>query len=231
MAARALVVRELLLQEARRIGLNPEPITDGDGCRESDDEALVRALVAREIVTPEADEETCRRYFDRNRQMFRSSPLYAVRHILLAADPKDAAARGRARDLATSIVRELDRDASRFSDLAVAHSACPSRTVGGSLGQISRGETVPEFERALDAMTPGALAHEPVETRFGLHVVFLDQRIDGEALPYEAVKARIAHWLVERARLTAIRRYIALLAGRAEIVGIDLDPREGPMPQ
>ncbi len=43
-AARALVVRELLLQEARRIALDPQPITDEEGRRETEDEALVRAL-------------------------------------------------------------------------------------------------------------------------------------------------------------------------------------------
>ena len=46
-AARALVIRELLLQRAKHLGLPPEPICDEAGRRETDDEALMRAVVGR----------------------------------------------------------------------------------------------------------------------------------------------------------------------------------------
>jgi peptidyl-prolyl cis-trans isomerase C len=71
-AARALVIRELLLQEARRAGIKAAPLADGEGRRETDEEAIVRALVEREISIPNADPESCRRYYDRNRSRFRS---------------------------------------------------------------------------------------------------------------------------------------------------------------
>ena len=51
-AARALAVRELLLQEARRSGLEPQPLSDGEGRTETDEEASIRALVEREVSTP-----------------------------------------------------------------------------------------------------------------------------------------------------------------------------------
>lgn len=71
-AARALVVRELLLQEARRIGLAGTPLSDEHGRRETEEDALIRGLIEREIVTPEPDEETCRRYYEQRRRLFRS---------------------------------------------------------------------------------------------------------------------------------------------------------------
>ena len=55
-AARALVVRELLLQEARRLEVEGEPLSDADGRRETAEEAAVRALVDREVRTPSADD-------------------------------------------------------------------------------------------------------------------------------------------------------------------------------
>ena len=57
-AARALVVRELLLQEARRLEIVEEPLDDGEGRRETAEEASVRALVDREVHTPSADRAT-----------------------------------------------------------------------------------------------------------------------------------------------------------------------------
>ncbi len=230
-AARALVVRELLLQEARRIDLPAEPLTDSEGRRETDEEALVRTLVEREVVTPEADEETCRRYFEQNRAKFRSEDLYAVRHILCAAPPGDPAARAAAHRLATAILSELKAEPAKFDDMARSHSACPSREMAGNLGQISRGQTVPEFEAALARLPVGVIPETPVETRYGVHVVVVDKRIDGEALPFDVVAPRIAEWLVARARHTAIRQYITMLAGRAKITGIALDATGSPLVQ
>lgn len=230
-AAEALVVRELLLQEARRIPITAAPLTDVEGRRETEDEALVRGLIEREVVTPKADAATCRRYYEVNRQRFRSADLYAVRHILCAAAPGDATGRTEARQLADAVIAELKRDPNRFAALAAAHSACPSREVGGSLGQVSRGQTVPEFEAALARLPVGAVPETPVETRYGFHVVVVDRRIEGAPLPFEAVEGVIARWLDERARHTAIRQYIAMLAGRATITGIELEGAATPLVQ
>lgn len=230
-AARALVVRELLLQEARRAGIAPTPLQDAEGRRETDDEASIRMLVAQEVVTPQADEAACRRYYEMNRQRFRSADLCEVRHILLAAAPKDVKKREAARQRAEAIIATLRNDASLFGAMAEAESACPSCKTGGSLGQISPGQTVPEFERALKSLPIGDVAAVPVETRYGFHVVLLDRRIAGRDLPFEIVHPRIAAWLNEKVRRVAIRQYIAILAGRAEISGIDLDSSTTPLVQ
>jgi peptidyl-prolyl cis-trans isomerase C len=230
-AARALVVRELLLQEARRVGLAPEPLEDAEGRHETDDEALVRAIVEREVVTPRADEAACRRYYDVNRARFRTPDLYEARHILLAASPRDAEAHKTAKQRAETILEVLRKESSAFSDLAAAESACPSGKAGGSLGQIGPGQTVPEFEQALGAMPVGSAAPTLVESRYGLHIVVLDHRIAGRDLPFEMVQQRISEWLDEKVRRVAIRQYIAILAGRAEITGIALDASATPLVQ
>src|SRR5262249_57435533 len=84
-AAQALVVRELLLQEAGRSGLTATPCADADGRRETEEEALIRAVHEREVTTPEPDIETCRRYYEQNRKVFRSAAVYEVAHILFVA--------------------------------------------------------------------------------------------------------------------------------------------------
>lgn len=222
-AARALVVRELLLQEARRLAIEPSPLADADGRRETDEEAIIRQLVEIEVVIPAPDEAACRRIYDSQRARFRSADIYAVRHILFAAAPADEAARRDARGRAIAAIETLRSEPERFAAIARACSACPSRDQGGNLGQVSHGQTVPEFERALAEAPVGHVAPKPVETRYGCHVVAVDQRFDGRELPFDLVKESIAQWLVASATHAAQRQYIALLASRANISGISLD--------
>ena len=70
---------------------SPEnPMADGEGRRETDDEAAIRTLVAQEVQTPKADAATCRRYYEQNRRRFRSSDIYEAAHILFGASKADA---------------------------------------------------------------------------------------------------------------------------------------------
>ncbi len=225
-AARSLVVRELLLQEAHRIGIAAEPISDGDGRRETEEEALIRALIEQEVRTPEPDAQTCRRYYEQNRKVFRSPAIYEVAHILFPARRDDAEAHAAANKLASAVCDELKRSPERFADLARLHSACPSAAQGGNLGQITPGQTTPEFEEALVALPAGAISSEPVATRYGLHIIRLDRRIDERQLPFEIVADRIAEYLRESVMRRATAQYIARLASRAEVTGITLEGAE-----
>jgi peptidyl-prolyl cis-trans isomerase C len=224
-ATTALVVRELLLQEARRLAIPVEPASDGEGRRETEEEALVRTLIEREVQTPEADDAACRRFYEQNRRRFRTPDLHEARHILLPANQPDAA------DMARALLARLAADPGEFAALALAHSACPSGKTAGSLGQIGPGQTVPEFEQALAGMTVGAIHAEPVQTRFGLHIVALDRRIEGRDLPFELAHERIAAWMSEKVRRMAIQQYVSILAGRADIQGTDMAAATSPLVQ
>ena len=221
-AARALVVRELLLQEARRLGLAAAPHTDAGGRRESEEEALIRVVHEREVTTPEPDVETCRRYYERNRKAFRSATLYEAAHILLAARRDQPKAFAEARASAQAILAELSQAPHRFGELAKFHSACPSAAQDGNLGQISAGQTTAEFEQALIALTPGAMSREPVETRYGVHIIRLDRKIEGRELPFELVADRIADYLRDCVARRATAQYVARLVEHADITGVTL---------
>jgi peptidyl-prolyl cis-trans isomerase C len=221
-AAQALVIRELLLQEARRLGVSAEPACDPQGRRETGEEALIRALLQREVTTPEPDEEACRRYYEQNPRRFRSPDIYEAAHILFAARRDDPRGYARAKAAAEQCLAVLREQPERFAELAQAHSACPSAAHGGCLGQITRGQTTPEFERALFALAPGGMTQEPVATRYGFHIIRLDRRHEGRQLPYELVAHRIADYLREAVRRRALAQYVARLAGSAKIEGIEL---------
>ncbi len=226
-AARALVVRELLLQEGRVLGLVAVPAVDAEGRRETDDEALIRSVIETQVDATGPSDEECLRYYDQNRPRFRSAPLYEVSHILVAAAPDDKDGRGVALAAARALCSDLIKRPDSFEELARANSACPSAQNSGNLGQIGPGQTVPEFERALSEMAPGHVHPDPVESRYGFHVVRVNRKLDGRQIPYELAKPRISAWLADRARQTALRRYLTQIACRADIDGIALHGIDG----
>lgn len=220
-ATRALVIRELLLQEARRLDIGAEQRTDQDGRRETVEDALVRSLVEREVRVPEADEEMLRRFYENNLRRFVTPLLYEVDHILIGARRDENETFAAARERALSLRAALQTAPERFAALAKDCSDCPSGALGGSLGQIEAGDTTPEFEAALVSLVPGDIS-PPVETRYGVHLIRLTRRIDGRQLPYEVVRESIAAYLTEHVTRQATTQYISLLVGQADICGIDI---------
>lgn len=230
-ATRALVIRELLLQQAAHVDIVRPGNGPAEGDTETDEEHLIQTLMEQEIDTPVADERACRTYYQNNLQRFHTTPLYQAAHILFTAAPADLAAREAARQLAEATLTKLQAEPERFASLAKEYSACSSGQQGGSLGQIEAGQTVTEFERQLAHMVVGEICPRLVETRFGFHIVRLDHRIEGRQLPFEAVREQITDYLEESVRRRAISQYLHQLLGAAEIVGIDLAADASPLMQ
>ena len=224
-AAVALTVRELLRQRAVELGLaNPD---------EDDDESLdmaIDSLISQEVDIPDADEATCRHWYDKNPEKFRTPDMVEVRHILIAGHPEDLEERERARATAEDLIRQLKAEPDAFPRLAAEHSRCPSSKDGGHLGQVSKGETVEEFEDAVRRL-PVGLAEQPIKTRYGFHVVEILQRVEGDQLPFAAVHDKIREYLEAGSHQRAINQYIKILAGAADIRGIDLEQSEAELIQ
>ncbi|WP_207286276.1 MULTISPECIES: peptidylprolyl isomerase [unclassified Pseudomonas] len=225
LAAKALVIRELLQQRIAELGVSLEV-----GAGENEEEAATRLLLEREVIVPQCDEQTSLRYYENNRGRFHSAPLLAVRHILLECAPDDAEARELAHAQAEILLQRLEDFPGSFAELAVKYSACPSKAQGGSLGQISKGQTVPELERQLFTLAPG-LASKPLESRYGWHVVSVDQRIEGMPLPYEAVSTAIRTQLQQGVWQKALVQYLQTLIGAADVRGIHLQGADSPLVQ
>ena len=225
LAAQALVIRELLQQRCSELSVQVEA-----GIGESQEEAAIRSLIELEVPVPEADESVCEHFYASNLPRFVSAPLLAARHILLECAPDDIEARISKREQADALLVQLQADPQRFTELALAHSACPSKEQGGALGQLSKGQTVPEFERQLFRQ-PQGLVSQPLESRYGFHVVYVDQRIEGLQLPYEAVAQDIRRELYQRVWQKSVAQYLQTLVGAADIQGIQLAGADSPLLQ
>ena len=190
----------------------------------------MRQLIEREVTTPEPDEAACLRFYEQNRERFRQGDLYEVAHILIAAPPGDIPARTAARETADTILESVTSEPKVFSEFARNHSDCKtSAQDGGHLGQLTRGQTVAEFDAALARMRPGEMSI--VETRYGFHVVRLDHHAPGAALPFALVRERIAGYLATSVQHRALAQYVSVLAGRAEITGVSLTAAGSPLVQ
>ncbi len=210
-ATQSLIIKELLTQKADALGLSANNADD-----------LIELVLDKDVTVPAPTDEECRRFYDSHLERFSSSPLVEARHILLGAAPDDAKARGERLDQAEALIKRLQENANEFAKLAEKFSDCPSKTTGGSLGQVSQGQTVAEFEKALFRAKAG-LVTSPVESRYGVHVVWIDRNIPGEALPYNMVEEKIHQYLEERAERQAIADYLRRLTDDADIEGVEME--------
>lgn len=223
-ATELAAVEELLRQRAVATGLLAADEADAGAIANA-----IEDLLAREVTIPDPSEAELRRYYDGHPLEFHSNDLVNARHILFQVTPAVNVPQIRARAEAT--LNTLLREPERFADLARELSNCPSGEQGGNLGQIGRGDTVPEFERALFKLGARGVQRDLVKTRFGFHIIAVDQYIPGEKIPFEAVRDRIAERLRERVEERALRQYVSVLAGAAAVVGVDLGASPTPLVQ
>lgn len=90
-----------------------------------------------------------------------------VRHILIKTNELTSEADARNRLLQ---LKERIENGAKFEDLARLQSEDASASKGGDLGWINPGDTVPEFEKAMNALKPGEIS-DPVQTPFGWHLI------------------------------------------------------------
>lgn len=217
-------VHELLRQRAMELEL----LTDGADEAQTINDAIEQVL-QQDVSVPEPSEEECQRWYQANADKYRNGDLVHARHILFQIT--EGAPVASIRSEAESTLTELRANSERFEERAREKSNCPSGEQGGQLGQLQRGSTVQEFEQAVfDSEHIGVLP-ELVQTRHGFHVVVVDERIPGEQLPLEAVADQIANELRSASEERALSQYVRVLAGDAELEGVDLDAAASPLIQ
>lgn len=109
-----------------------------------------------------------------------------VRHILIKVNQVVTAAEAKRK--LTELKERLDHGSATFEELAKLYSNDLSASKGGDLGWIYPGDTVPEFERAMDKLKPGEVS-EPIETPFGYHLIQVVERKTDDASKERARQA------------------------------------------
>jgi peptidyl-prolyl cis-trans isomerase SurA len=119
-----------------------------------------------------------------------------ARHILIRLN--EIVSESDALQRLTELKRRIELGGESFADLARQYSDDASAAKGGDLGWLSPGDTVPEFERAMDALKPGEIS-DPVRTPFGYHLINVIARRDEDLseerqrlMARQAIRARKA---------------------------------------
>jgi peptidyl-prolyl cis-trans isomerase C len=222
-AARALAVRQLMLEQATERGLAATPRELAPGQVETQEESLIRALMEQEISPEPVSETALLAAYDANRTAYRAPSLFQAAHILFAAEPGNKPARNAARERAEATLALLQKTPGEFAAVAGRESECASRDMGGELGQLTGSDVVPEFAAVLQVAVPGQVHNKVVETRFGMHVLRLDARAEGDILPFESARPRLLEAAEKVAWTRAAQSFVAGLLDKADITGMDMN--------
>ncbi|MBT9515132.1 MAG: peptidylprolyl isomerase [Methyloversatilis discipulorum] len=135
-----------------------------------------------------------------------------ARHILIKTSEvvNDAEARRRL----TGIKERLDNGGD-FEELARSNSQDLSAAKGGDLGWLYPGDTVPEFEKVMNALEPGKVS-EPVQSPFGWHLIqVVERRVEDVSTERQRAAARLA--LRERKAEEVYQDWVRQLRDRAYV--------------
>ncbi len=109
---------------------------------------------------------------------------------------------------AEEIIVALENGAD-FKALAKSKSTGPSGPTGGSLGWVSVGQTLPEFEQVLFALKDGSISEKPVKTQFGWHVIQRGKSRDKEIPTFEVLEPQIRESVIDSALNSLVSGVIA----------------------
>ena len=135
-----------------------------------------------------------------------------ARHILVKTNEVVSAADAKHR--LVELKERLDNGAN-FADLARLHSEDGSAAKGGDLGWLSPGDTVPEFEQAMDSLSLNVVS-QPIQTQFGWHLIEVLQRRK-EDVTQEKQKLRAKIEIRERKADEAYQEFVRQLRDRAYV--------------
>ena len=224
---------ELLRQQAQRQGLLAEDDAPGlDGATSAAAAQAIERLLERALQVPEPSEAACRRYHAAHPGFGSQGERAHLRHVLFAVTPgvDVSLLRQRAERLLLEL-RCADDGGPRFAEAAGEWSNCPSGAQGGDLGWLTPEDCAPEFAREVFGSQEVGVLARLVHSRFGLHVVQVCARKPAQPQAFDQVQASIALVLRQQAWVNALRQYLQLLAGSAEVEGVQLDAADSPLVQ
>ncbi len=190
--------------------------------KESLRQSLQRSLAIQELVkknvldsiTITPDEE--KKFYDENTSLFQKPERVHARHILISTkDAKTDAEKAADKKKAEEVLAQLRKGAD-FAEMAKKYSDDPGAANGGDLGTFSRGQMVPEFEKAAFSLKVNQIS-DVVETQFGYHIIQVLEKFPAGTASFDEVKSQINAYLLQQKQGSAVQDYVAKLKKDAQI--------------
>ncbi|MBT2970267.1 MAG: peptidylprolyl isomerase [Candidatus Thiodiazotropha sp. (ex Ctena orbiculata)] len=183
-----LLTNKLLLKEAEALGLEKDPKVQYEIQR-----ARVRALINARLALLGAEDLTdsqknilAKEYWHAHQDEFKTKSKRGLSHILIGLRERSEEEASASAD---KVYKQLQDAPEKFEVLAEELSDDPgSKIRKGSLGLVESERLVPEFSKVAFALKEVGDISEPVKTRFGYHVIRLDEIVEAKLSSYEEVK-------------------------------------------
>lgn len=161
----------------------------------SKEEIITNMYLKDEIEKVTVGDSDINDYYSKHQAEYQAPETVRASHILVKTEAESLAA-----------LKELQAGAD-FAEVAKKKSTCPSASRGGDLDYFSKGQMVPEFEKAAFALKTGEVTLKPVKTQFGYHLIKLTDRKSAHIKTVEEVRSEIKNELMvqkQKDRLTAL---------------------------
>jgi peptidyl-prolyl cis-trans isomerase C len=192
---------------------------DRDRLRRDIAESLTVQKWVAETVAPklEVTEAEAREFYTLNEARMIEPERVRARHILVRVDPQGTLEQKQQQKAKTDALRTRIAGGEDFAKVATEASEDPgSGPRGGELGWVTRGQTVPAFEKVAFELEIGKLS-DVVETRFGFHLIeVLEKKAEGR-IAFEQARTRIEEMLRQRKLEQAVRAKLNELGAKAKI--------------
>jgi peptidyl-prolyl cis-trans isomerase C len=191
-------------------------IASSDYTEDSLRQEMVENMAIRQLIEEKIEskisvsDKELENYFKENQAEFEVPEQVHARHILIKTGPEASdEQKNEARKKIDEIQKKLD-DGGDFAELAKEHSACQSGKQGGDLGYFGHGQMVESFDKAAFALEPGEIS-DVVESRFGYHLIKVEDKKPAGKKEYEDVKESIRQKLRQEKIMQDLEPYIESL--------------------
>ena len=187
--------------------LKKEGLTEEQAREEIKDRVLQEKLYEKVTEDAKVTDQEIEEYYEKNKQQFTQPSSRDVSQILLGCQAKQKAKCAEAKAKADDLHQQLEGGAS-FAQLARQHSTDTSTAKNGGKLPVSKGQTVPPFDKAAFALKVGAFS-EPIKTQFGYHIIKANGPVKPEqATPLDDVKESIKQQLEQTEKNEALEKWL-----------------------
>ncbi|MGD8364717.1 MAG: peptidylprolyl isomerase [Desulfobacterales bacterium] len=174
---------------------------------------LLKTKVVKDI---QVTDEEAKKYYDEHTDQFKQAEQVKASHILIQVAPDASDEKKTEAKKKITVVQEKLKKGEDFAVVAKESSEGPSKSRGGDLGFFQRGQMDKSFEEAAFALEPGKVS-EVVETRFGYHIIKVDEKKPEATLAFSDEKDKIEQFLKQQKTREKIENYLEGLRKNAKI--------------
>jgi len=159
--------------------------------------------------TVEVTDKEVKAHYSKNKAKYITPLELKASHILVKTEKE-----------ANEIIKKLSNSKDKkisFTKMAKEKSTGPSGSNGGELGWFTKDKMLPEFSAAAEKLKVGEVSKKAVQTQYGFHVIYLDDKKTSTSLSYEKIKSQLKQELLQTIFVQKVQKIAADLKKKSKI--------------